>query len=136
MSEDFIIILDELSKKTGEAIDWTSQNILPQIQEIGLKFVRYELITSIIWMTLFLIPTLLLIKLLHSLFKASLNEEYNGNLTAILYDNDICATVTILSVIVIIILVILIIIQIFDIVQCIVIPEKLIFRELSRYMPR
>lgn len=49
MSEEIIKILDELCNKFGIAIDWTSQNIAPYLQELVSRFIKYKMITDCIW---------------------------------------------------------------------------------------
>lgn len=50
MSEEVIKVLDALAEKFGIAIDWTSANVLPYLQQLCGKYVRYEIVTSIVWM--------------------------------------------------------------------------------------
>lgn len=46
MSEEIIKVIDELGKRFGVAIDWTNQNIMPYLQELFKRFIRYKNITS------------------------------------------------------------------------------------------
>lgn len=52
MSEEVIKILDALAEKFGLAIDWTSANVFPYLQQLCNKCVMYEIITSVIWILL------------------------------------------------------------------------------------
>ena len=45
-SEEIIKVIDELCKKFGVAIDWTSQNVLPYLKEVFSRIVTYNIITS------------------------------------------------------------------------------------------
>ena len=47
MSEEVIKILDALTEKFGLAIDWTSANVLPYLQQLCGKYVTYEIATSV-----------------------------------------------------------------------------------------
>lgn len=49
MNEELIKTLTELAKKFGVAIDWTSQNALPYVQELAGRIVKFEVATSILW---------------------------------------------------------------------------------------
>lgn len=49
MSDEIIKVLDYLGKKFGLAIDWSSANIMPYLEELGGKIVNYEISISIIW---------------------------------------------------------------------------------------
>lgn len=47
-SSEVITILDELAKRFGIAIDWTAENVMPYMQDLGSRFVSYTLVTTII----------------------------------------------------------------------------------------
>ena len=48
-SEELIKVLEYLGGKIGIAIDWTSANMLPYLQELCEKIVAYEIWTSYAW---------------------------------------------------------------------------------------
>lgn len=48
-SEELIKVLEYLGGKVGIAIDWTSANMLPYLQELCEKVVTYEIWTSFAW---------------------------------------------------------------------------------------
>ena len=50
MSEEIIKILDDLAQRFGIAVDWTSQKVMPYIEEITRKIIRWELASSVIWL--------------------------------------------------------------------------------------
>ena len=52
MSEEIIKVLDDLAKRAGIAIDWTSENVIPYLIELGSKLVKYELWMSILLLVL------------------------------------------------------------------------------------
>lgn len=47
MSEEIIKILDHLASKFGVAVDWTSANVAPYLEELADRYVSYEIATSI-----------------------------------------------------------------------------------------
>lgn len=57
ISKQIIEVLDTLCEKFGIAIDWTSKNILPYIEQLLGKFINWEIATSIFWigLTLFIV---------------------------------------------------------------------------------
>lgn len=55
MSNEIIKILDAVCDKFGIAIDWTAQNVMPQVEQIGEHIVQYELWTSSLWTMLALV---------------------------------------------------------------------------------
>ena len=54
-SEEFIKIMDYVGSKLGFVIDWTSQNIVPYMSELGQRIVNYEIATSSAYIVMFLI---------------------------------------------------------------------------------
>lgn len=52
MSNEIIKVLDDLSKRFGIAIDWSSANIMPYLQDLMARIVKYETYTSIAWLVL------------------------------------------------------------------------------------
>lgn len=52
VSEQIIQVLDNLGEKFGLAIDWSSENILPYVNELMNKAVSYELWMNIVSLAL------------------------------------------------------------------------------------
>lgn len=48
MSEEIIKVLDNLGEKFGIAIDWSSQNVLPYLQDLMSRFITYKNCSAII----------------------------------------------------------------------------------------
>jgi hypothetical protein len=42
-------LLEELGKQFGLIVDWSNSNVMPYLQDLSSRVVRYELITSICW---------------------------------------------------------------------------------------
>lgn len=51
-SQEIINVLDYLGQKFGIAIDWTSENVMPYLQDLGARYIKYEIFTSIAWVIL------------------------------------------------------------------------------------
>lgn len=47
MSDEIIKILDDLGQRFGIAIDWSSQNVMPYLQDLISRYIKYETMTSI-----------------------------------------------------------------------------------------
>jgi hypothetical protein len=43
MSKEIITVVDELAKRFGIVIDWTSKNVVPYISELFDKFITYNI---------------------------------------------------------------------------------------------
>ena len=124
MSEEVIKILDALAEKFGLAIDWTSANVLPYLQQLCGKYVTYEIATSVVWI---LIGICLLFIGKYVIGKAKYCwEKYKYS------DYDFGAiSLGVLAGCAIVGGIVVILYQTFDIVTCITFPEKIIIEELQ-----
>mgnify|MGYP007054812406 FL=1 len=127
MSEEVIKILDALAEKFGLAIDWTSANVLPYLQQLCGKYITYEIATSVIWM---LIGICLLFVGKYSIKKTK--QYWQKSEEEIYSDYDVITVMFgILTGCVIVGGIVVILCQTFDIVTCITFPEKIIIEELQ-----
>lgn len=127
MSEEVIKILDALAEKFGLAIDWTSANVFPYLQQLCGKYVTYEIVTSVIWILLgicLLFVGKYLIKIMKYYWK-KYKEEWTSDYSIIVIGSGVFAGLAIVGGIIIILC------QIFDVVTCVTFPEKIIIRELQ-----
>lgn len=52
LSQEIITVLDYLCQKFGIAIDWTSENVIPYLQDLCGRYIKFEINTSIAWIVL------------------------------------------------------------------------------------
>lgn len=120
-SKEVIEVFDYLGEKLGVAIDWTSANAMPYLQELGDRYINWEIATSTVWIILGLIILLACIPIWKK-FKAALivhekhwiNDSYIGWIIGFC-----CCIITALP---------MILTQIFDIIRCIYLPELQIYQ--------
>ena len=113
MSDEIIKILDDLGRRFGIVIDWSSENVMPYLQDLMSRYIKYETMTSIMWMAIGVIGLLLGIIFIYKGFKS---------------DDPEFATIFIF---VAIACIVIIIFQISDIITVNTIPEKMIYEYLS-----
>ena len=115
VSSEVIEILDYLGDKLGIAIDWTNENIIPYLQTLINKFIKWEISTSIVWIVIavFLIIFCLILMNLKGIREINM-EVCDGMLW-------IPAGIFIFGFFVVICA------QAFDIVECNVFPEKVLY---------
>ena len=114
VSSEIIEVLDYLGEKFGIAIDWTSNNVLPYLQTLIDKFIKWEISTSIVWIVIATFVIVAMIVLINLKGIREINEETYGMLW-------------IPIIFLIIVSFIVICIQIFDIIECNVFPEKALY---------
>ena len=114
VSSEIIEVLDYLGEKFGIAIDWTSNNVLPYLQALVDKFIKWEISTSILWIAIAIFIIAMTITLMNLEGFREINEATYGMLW-------VPAGILILGFFVIIC------VQIFDIIECNVFPEKVLY---------
>lgn len=75
MNEEIIKVLDELGKRFGIAIDWTSQNVMPYLQDLMGRFIAYMNAQAVIWIVISIISIILSILGIKKLFKWKKENE-------------------------------------------------------------
>ena len=51
-SDELIKTFDYLLSQFGIAVDWTDENVIPYLQTLAEKLVRFEINTSIMWLVI------------------------------------------------------------------------------------
>lgn len=124
MSKELIEALTELANKFGLAIDWTSQNAMPYLQELMNRIIRFEIVTSIMWLIwglLHLLSAVLWIKAIRYANKKIQDDKWG--------DWDFYKWLFVLGMAITIIIGLLITItQIEDILMCNILPEAIVLR--------
>ena len=127
-SKEIITVLDYLCQKFGIVIDWTSENIMPYIEDLCKRYISYEILTSIAWMIAIPAITIIISIPLAIAHKKAKGDEWDFDykvspwLAAILWIAfgimsiaSICVICT----------------QVFDIIECYTLPEKVILEYLQ-----
>lgn len=80
MENEIIKVLDELGKRFGIAIDWTAENVMPYLQELGTRFIMYRNCMAILWSfvsLIMIIAGILLVKKMVKYVKSDKYDEYD-----------------------------------------------------------
>lgn len=129
MSEEIIKILDALAEKFGLAVDWTSANVIPYLEQLCGKYVNYEIATSVVWIMLgilFFIVGIICYKIVYK------HKDWGVTYYEVISDDYFWRGLIYFGVILIFVVASLMVItQIFDIVTCFTFPEKIIIEELK-----
>lgn len=114
MGTEIIKVLDDLCRRFGIVIDWTSENIIPYLQQLCAKFVKWEISTSIAWICICVVIISIII-----------GFTIIANKTG--WDNDEVWGLYIIAFIAGVLFFIIVGVQIFDIIECKTFPEKAIY---------
>lgn len=107
ISNQIIEILDYLGEKFGIAIDWSADNVIPYIQTLCEKYIKWEISTSITW----LIIGVIIMILGFLLWRIDIKNKY------------VYIAPTVFGAFIILIGFVVVCVQSFDIVKCNVFPE-------------
>ena len=116
-SNEIIQILEYLGEKIGVTIDWTNNNVLPYVEQLCEKFIKWEISTSLTW--IIVAASLLVIAFLFAIFARNLDG----------FQWFVFCVTLVISIIVICV-------QAFDVVECRTFPEKTIYEYLQAYLKR
>ena len=72
MSQEIITVLEYIGEKLGIVIDWTSENIWPQVLDILGRYRILQIVISGIWLSVALIVLVIFISIWVKIFKAYL----------------------------------------------------------------
>ena len=136
ISEQVIKVLDAVCDKFGIAIDWTSNNVIPYIEQLGNKIVTYDVCMSIMWLVVGCIPLTIAFLIKKFLNKKKLEAEDKPN-NYYFTDGTLDEGAEDCYFIIGILLVVAIVIgidNIQSIIQDIVFPEKAIIEFITPYI--
>ena len=84
MSEEIIKVLDELGKRFGIVIDWSNQNIIPNLQELFKRFICYRNITACVWIIISIAMTISGVGMIRFLNEWRKSDDYDDDMLALL----------------------------------------------------
>ena len=126
ISSQVIEVLDSVCEKFGIAIDWSQQNVLPYLEDLSGKYIKYEIVTSIAWIIFFSLAIIASIKGTKNILKSCQSENYffEG-------DEEVGSIFILILATVVIVGCIGITTQILDVITCCTFPEKIILEFLK-----
>lgn len=131
MSEEIIKVLDNLGQKFGIAIDWTSQNVLPYLQELITRFIAYKNVVAIVWIIISIIMLGLSVFGLVKLIKWRKSDKYDTSFHS--DDGLIFGLIFAAIIILIIVFIIILVCNTQGLMQNLFIPELSILDYISNY---
>lgn len=124
-SKEIINVLDYLCTKFGIAIDWTSENVMPYLEDLCGRYIEYEIYTSIAWCVVFA-AILVVVGFVWGI--GSIVDRFSRS------RSDIPEIFSVLFFVFLAIGFVVWGVQAFDIIECYTIPEKTILEYLKYLM--
>ena len=78
MSEEIIKVLDYLAQQLGVAIDWSAENVWPQVTDILGRYRLFELTTTSFWIAIEIAMLVFALITFKSMFKNYMTFKKNG----------------------------------------------------------
>ena len=133
VSEQIIQVIDALCEKFGIAVNWTGENVLPYVETLCGKLITYEIVTSIATMSIMVVLSIvacLVVKKFYPTLVKHYRQERDDNWHEIGW--TVASVVTYVALGVLLFATVCVIcVQTFDIIECVVFPEKYIFEYIS-----
>lgn len=125
VSDQIIQVIEHLAQKFGVAINWSSENLMPIVEELCTKYISYEIMTSKAWIIGASITLLLIIIGEILILIDPLDEIY--------YTSDKIGF-SIVMVILTVFPIACICVQTLDIIRCTTFPELQILQYIQSFM--
>ena len=127
ISEQIINVVDDLCEKVGIVIDWTSDTVVPILQNLCSKFITFEIWTSVFWIIFWVflagISWVLCFPCAKKAKKYEFDPCYGWSWVGV--------AMIIVTIVSSIVAIIILPIQIYDIIEAITFPEKTIYDYIS-----
>lgn len=128
MSTEIIKVLDDLSKRFGVAIDWTDKNVMPYLQDLYVRYIRYRMCGAVLWLVVGIILLIIGVKCFIWL-KKYYDDDKRYDSTSEMDGFALFCGITTLC-----ISVPMILWNVNSIILCATLPEKMIIEELVHLM--
>lgn len=129
MSEEIIKLIDNLAEKFGIAIDWTSSNVLPYLQELMGRYINLCNAQAITWIILCIALIIVGINATIRLIKWRNSEEFDDDYYS---DDGFVFTFSIIMLFILeVCMIIAIICNLFGLYQNIFVPELTVINYLK-----
>jgi hypothetical protein len=125
LSKEIINVLDYLCGKFGIAIDWTSENVMPYLEDLCGRYIEYEVYTSIAYCVI-LAAIIAVVGLVWGI--GSIVDRFSRS------RSDIPEVFSVFFFVFLAIGFFVWAVQAFDIIECYTIPEKTILEYLKFLM--
>ena len=131
MSEEIIKVLDDLGDRFGIAIDWTSENVLPYLQNLMDRFITYNIAMNILYIAVcavIILGAIIGIPKISRYAKEKIEDDPISD-----WDCGV-VVINVFWVIASILSTIFLLLSISDIIRCVTIPEVVVFNYLQQFM--
>ena len=131
MNENTTAIIDAIAEKFGVVIDWTSQNILPYLEDLMHRIVSFEIGISTFWMIFCLIVAVGLVFLGYHMYQRCKKDSPYDEEDSMLFPPAIFTWI--LAGVAVVATIVIIPVGVIRILECINIPEKIFLEYIGAF---
>lgn len=124
VSNEIINVFEYLGEKFGIAIDWTSTNVIPYIEQLCGRIINYEIATSVFWLIFGIITGVISFLALKKGYSLLVDE-----------DDETCGLPIVFWLIGFVVFIIITLTQVHDIITALTFPEITILNHIRVLMP-
>lgn len=84
MSNEIIKVLDHLCDKFGIAIDWSSNNVIPYLQDLMARMIKYVIYTNILWLVVSILIIGVTVFALVKIIKAAREDMFDWDFIVVI----------------------------------------------------
>lgn len=129
MGNEVTKVLDALCDKFGIAIDWSSNNVLPYIQQLTGKIVNYEIATSMFFIAIGVM--LIMVGCYSTYLRRLFYKKYNPKDNKTYEYEDRALWSTFFMIVGFGLGLVVILTQVYDIITCYTLPEKAVVEMIT-----
>lgn len=130
VSNQIIEVLNEICNKFGLAIDWTSKNVQPYLQELMGKCVAYKFATSIMWLIFGIAVCILgsvLARMVVGSWEKYQKEPYSDYDTSYFFWSMVSGVLLTVGIV-------MVVCNVTTMIACKTFPEKVVLDMITQYM--
>lgn len=84
MNNEIIKVLDHLCDKFGIAIDWSSNNVIPYLQDLMARMIKYVIYTNILWLVVSILIIGVTVFALVKIIKAAREDMFDWDFIVVI----------------------------------------------------
>ena len=124
ISDQIIAVINDLCQKFGVAIDWTAENVMPYVEDLCARYIKFEIHTSIAWIVFWTSVAILAgiiwaISAIVDANSAGYCANYTKNISMVAFWIALAVAITVGMC------------QAYDIIECYNLPEKVIIEYIK-----
>jgi len=136
MENKVIEVFDYMGEKLGIAIDWTAENVMPQVMEFLGRYQIFSIVNCVVWFVVYISLIIACVIVLKKMYKGIATQDHDNIWYDIHWSTDAFITilVTIIGIVCIVLFGVNALEEVFDVTKWALVPEMQFFEVFSEYL--